>query len=139
MGRTREPVRLLAGGNPQIPKGEGRAPVVAYVAAMPGWKRSVGERLDRIVMEVAPGAACAVKWNQPIYGAGDGTWFFSFRCFTRYVKLTFFNGDALDPPPPIDSPQDTIRYARVEEGEMPDEAQVRLWLAQAAALPGMKL
>ncbi|MEM8824724.1 MAG: DUF1801 domain-containing protein [Pseudomonadota bacterium] len=132
-------VRLLSGGNPQIAKGEGRAPVEAYIAAMPGWKRPIGEVLDRLALQAAPDVRCAVKWNQPLYGMDGKTWFFSFRCFTRYVKLTFFNGDALDPRPPIDSPQDTIRYARVEEGDMPDEPQVLRWLKQAARVPGMKL
>ena len=131
--------KLLSGGNPQIPKADGRGPVEAYIAGIPDWKRPIGAALDRIVMKVAPDAACAVKWNQPFYGAGDGTWFFSFRCFTAYVKLCFFNGDALDPLPPIDSPQDTIRYARVEKGDMPDAVQVRAWLEQAVKAPGMKL
>src|SRR3954466_4612115 len=91
--------RLLSGGNPQIPKGEGDGPVQAYIAAMPGWKRAIGERLDALVVRTVPEAHKAVKWNQPFYGIDDG-WFFAFRCYTRYVQLQFFRGASLDPVPP---------------------------------------
>src|SRR6187402_1300181 len=94
-----EPV-LLSGGNPQIPKGEGDAPVADYIAAMPGWKRDIGERLDQLVVRAVPKVSKAVKWNQPFYGNGDGTWFVSYRCFTKYVQVAFFQGASLDPVPP---------------------------------------
>jgi hypothetical protein len=131
---------LLAGGNPQIPKGEGDGPVQDYIAAMPEWKREVGERLDAIVVAAVPGARKAVKWNNPLYGAAGGEgWFFSFRCFTGYVKLSFFNGAALDPPPPEASKVEGVRYLKVFEEDGLDEARLAEWLRQAAGLPGAEL
>jgi hypothetical protein len=59
---------LLAGGNPQIAKADGDAPVQAYIAAMPGWKRDVGRRLDALIVRTVPGVRKAVKWNSPLYG-----------------------------------------------------------------------
>lgn len=132
-----EPV-LLAGGNPQIAKGEGEAPVRAYLDAMPGWKRDVGCRLDALVARVVPGVSKAVKWNTPLYGVGDGTWFLGFHCFTRYVKVTFFRGAALDPVPPGASKQPDVRYYDVHEGAL-DEILFARWVAQASRLPGEKL
>jgi hypothetical protein len=138
-GKPHSAPALLSGGNPQIPKGDGDAPVRAYIAAMPGWKRAVGERLDALVEAAVPGVSKAVKWNNPLYGAGDGTWFFSFRCFTRYIKLAFFRGEALDPPPPVTSRQAEVRYFHIAEDDELDEAQLLAWLERAASLPGERL
>lgn len=128
-----EPV-LLAGGNPQIPKADGDAPVQAYIAAMPGWKREVGARLDALVMRCVPGARKAVKWNSPFYGIPGQGWFLSFHVFTRYVKVTFFHGTSLHPPPAGGTGKDA-RWIDVPEGDL-DEAQMEAWVRQAAALPG---
>ena len=132
--------RLLSGGNPQIPKGYGEAPVQAYISAMPGWKRAVGERLDALVVQALPDVRKAVKWNSPFYGApGEETWFLSFHCFDRYVKVAFFKGAELDPPPPETSKQQTVRYLHVKEDGILDEAQFSDWVRQASAIPGEKL
>jgi hypothetical protein len=125
---------LLSGGNPQIPKGEGDAPVQAYIAAMPGWKRDVGRRLDALIERIVPGVEKAVKWNSPFYGV-EG-WFLSFHCFNRYVKVTFFKGAALDPLPPGESKQKDVRYLDIHEDEEVDEASLTSWIRQASALPG---
>ena len=129
--------KLLSGGNPQIPKGEGDAPVQAYIAAMPGWKRAVGEQVDALIARTVPGVRKAVKWNSPFYGVEGQGWFLSFHVFTRYVKLTFFRGAALDPPPPGCTPKSgESRWLDVHEGEALDEAQLADWVRQAAAIPG---
>lgn len=128
-------VKLLSGGNPQIAKGEGDAPVQAYIAAMPGWKRDVGKRLDAIIERTVPGVRKAVKWNSPFYGAGDQGWFLAFHVFTNYVKVTFFRGTSLRPVPAGESKHKEVRYADIREGEL-DEAQMAKWVKQAAALPG---
>lgn len=131
--------KLLSGGNPQIPKGEGDAPVRAYIAAMPGWKRGVGGRIDAIVERIVPGVRKAVKWNSPFYGAPDGGgWFLSFHVFARYVKVTFFRGTSLDPMPPGTSRQPEVRYLDIHEGEL-DEIQFAEWVKQASKLPGEKM
>ena len=131
--------KLLSGGNPQIPKGEGDAPVQAYVAAMPGWKRAVGRRLDAVIAKAVPGARKAVKWNSPFYGAPDGEgWFLSFHVFTRYVKVTFFRGTSLDPVPAGKSKHPEVRYLDIYEDQL-DEAQFEKWVKQAATLPGEKM
>ena len=128
--------KLLSGGNPQVPKGEGDAPVQAYIAAMPGWKREVGERIDALVERAVPKVRKAVKWNSPFYGVEGQGWFLSFHCFTRYVKLTFFNGAELSPPPPGKSKHKDVRYLDIREDEPIDEAQLTDWLKQAAKRPG---
>jgi hypothetical protein len=135
----KEAVVLLSGGNPQIAKGEGDAPVQAYIAAMPEWKRAIGRRLDALIVRAVPGVRKAVKWNSPFYGSpsGDG-WFVSFHVFTHYVKVTFFRGTSLQPVPPGASKHGEVRYADVREGEL-DEAQMTSWIEQAAALPGERL
>jgi len=130
-----EPV-LLSGGNPQIAKADGDAPVQAYIAAMPGWKRDVGERLDALITRTLPGVRKAVKWNSPFYGVEGQGWFLSFHVFTRYVKVTFFRGRALRPVPPSASKHDEVRYLDIREGDDLDEAQLGDWVRQAAALPG---
>ncbi|MEE2056652.1 DUF1801 domain-containing protein [Rhodococcus artemisiae] len=131
--------KLLSGGNPQIPKGEGNGPVAAYIAAMPEWKRDLGERLDALIVSAVPDVHKAVKWNQPFYGLeGDG-WFLSFRCFTKYVQVQFFRGTSLDPVPPKASKHDEVRYLDIYEDDEPDEDRLRSWVEQAARLPGEKM
>lgn len=132
-----EPV-LLSGGNPQIAKGYGNEPVQAYIAAMPGWKKDVGVRLDALIEQTVPGVQKAVKWNTPFYGIEEGSWFLGFHCFTKYIKITFFRGTSLDPVPPGKSKQPDVRYLDLREGEL-DENQFTDWVAQASKLPGEKL
>jgi hypothetical protein len=130
---------LLAGGNPQIAKAEGDAPVQAYIAAMPGWKRDVGRQLDALITRTLPGVRKAVKWNSPFYGAGGVQgqgWFLNFHCFTKYVKIAFFRGRSLRPTPPGASRQKEVRYLDIHEKDRLDEAQLASWIRQAAALPG---
>jgi hypothetical protein len=131
--------RLLAGGNPQIPKGEGDAPVQAYIAAMPGWKRAVGERLDALIGAAVPGVRKAVKWNSPLYAAGDDGWFLSLHCFTGYIKVAFFRGTALQPVPPEPSKSQDTRYLHIREAVPLDEAQFSAWVRQASRLPGERM
>lgn len=126
---------LLSGGNPQIAKADGDAPVKAYIAAMPGWKREIGKRLDALVVECVPGVRKAVKWNSPFYGVEGQGWFLSFHVFTRYVKVTFFKGAALKPLPPGVSKHKDVRYLDIREDGF-DEAEVAAWVKQAAVLPG---
>ena len=133
--RKARPARLLAGGNPQIAKADGNAPVRAYIAAMPGWKRAVGRRLDALIVRTVPGVRKAVKWNSPFYGIEDRGWFLSFHVFTRYVKVTFFRGTSLRPVPPGASKHEEVRYLDIHEGDA-FEAQMAKWVGQAAALPG---
>ncbi len=127
---------LLAGGNPQIAKADGDAPVQAYIAAMPGWKRDVGERLDALVVRTVPDVRKAVRWNSPFYGIEGQGWFLSFHCFTRYVKVTFFRGTSLRPPPPGESKTPDTRYLDVHEDDQLDEELVASWIRQASELPG---
>jgi hypothetical protein len=128
--------KLLSGGNPQIPKGDGDAPVQAYIAAMPGWKRDIGERVDALVMRTVPDARKAVKWNSPFYGLAGNGWFLSLHCYAKYVRLAFFRGVALQPPPPGPSKLPNVRYFDIREDDDLDEARLADWLAQAACLPG---
>jgi hypothetical protein len=135
MATSDEP-RLLSGGNPQIPKGDGDAPVQAYLAAMPGWKGAVGRQLDDVIERTVPGVAKAVRWNSPWYGVEDRGWFLSYHCLTRYVKVTFIRGVDLEPVPPESSKDEHARYLHVFEGDDLDEQQFASWVAQAAELPG---
>lgn len=135
-GRAGASATLLSGGNPQIPKGEGDAPVQAYISAMPGWKQEVGRRIDELVARNVPSAQKAVKWNSPFYGTADHGWFLSFHCFTKYVKVTFFNGSLLSPLPPGESKHGEVRYLDVHENEQIDETQFARWLKQASEMPG---
>ena len=131
---------LLSGGNPQIPKGQGEAPVQAYIAAMPGWKRAVGRRLDAIITKALPDVRKAVKWNSPFYGAADREgWFLSFHVFTRYVKVTFFQGASLKPAPAVTSKYEAVRYFHIHEDDAIDEALFADWVKQASRLPGEKM
>ena len=127
---------LLAGGNPQIAKADGDAPVQAYIAAMPGWKREIGRRLDALVARAVPGVRKAVKWNSPFYGIEGQGWFLSFHCYTRYVKVTFFNGASLRPLPPGDSRHKDVRHLDITEHDQLDEELVASWIRQASELPG---
>jgi len=133
-----EPKRL-SGGNPQIPKGDGDAPVQAYIAAMPGWKGPVGRKLDALIADAVPGVRKAVKWNSPFYGMEEKTWFLSFHVFDRYVKVAFFRGADLNPLPPVGSKQKDVRYFHVHEDEPIDEAQFSDWVKQASQLPGERM
>jgi len=127
---------LLAGGNPQIAKADGDAPVQAYIAAMPGWKRDVARRLDALIVRTVPGVSKAVKWNSPFYGVDGQGWFLSFHTFTNYVKVTFFRGTSLHPIPPGESKHKEVRYVDIRQHDQIDEAQMATWIRQAAALPG---
>ena len=129
-------VTLLSGGNPQIPKGDGDAPVQAYIAAMPDWKREAGEKLDTLIENTVPGVRKAVKWNSPFYGVEGQGWFLSFHVFTRYIKVTFFRGAQLKPLPPVGSKDPNTRYVHLTEDEVVDEKQLADWIGQAAAIPG---
>ena len=130
---------LLAGGNPQIAKGYGDAPVQAYIAAMPGWKRDVGRRLDALIVRTVPGVRKAVKWNSPFYGVDGGEgWFLSCHCFTNYVKVTFFRGTSLRPVPPGESKHPEVRYLDIYEDQL-DEAQFADWVKQASQLPSERM
>jgi hypothetical protein len=131
--------KLLSGGNPQIAKGEGDAPVQNYIAAMPGWKRDVGRRLDALIVRTVPGVRKAVKWNSPFYGMEGQGWFLSFHCYTRYVKVAFFRGGSLRPMPPGESKQEDVRYLDVHEDGEWREAQMTSWIQQASELPGWLL
>jgi hypothetical protein len=131
-----KPKAVLSGGNPRIAKSDGDAPVQAYIAAMPGWKRDVGKRLDALVARAVPKVSKAVKWNSPLYGTPGMGWFLGLHVYTRYVKVAFFNGAALRPPPPGASATRHTRYLDIREGDVIDEAQLVKWVKQAAALPG---
>lgn len=140
MKQTDQPAqpRLLSGGNPQIPKGYGNEPVQAYINAMPGWKRAIGQRIDTLVEEAVPNVAKAVKWNSPFYGnEGDG-WFLSLHCYAKYIKVAFFKGALLDPPPPEPSKSGQVRYFHIYESQF-DESQFSDWIRQASALPGERM
>ena len=130
---------LLSGGNPQIPKAYGDAPVQAYIAAMPGWKSALGRRLDEIIVSTVPAVKKAVKWNTPLYGMEDKGWFLGFHCFTKYVKVTFFRGQSLQPVPPGASKTPDTRYLDIREDEPLDEAQFAEWVRQASLLPGERM
>ncbi|TQI73134.1 hypothetical protein FHT98_0860 [Bosea sp. AK1] len=131
--------RLLSGGNPQIPKGAGDAPVQAYIAAMPGWKSAIGRRIDDLIVKAVPDVQKAVKWNSPLYGRGNSEWFLGIHCFTRYVKVSFFKGASLDPVPPGPSKQKEVRYLDIHENDAFDEAQFSDWVRQASRIPGERM
>jgi hypothetical protein len=134
-----KPVTLLSGGNPQIAEGYGDAPVQAYIAAMPGWKRDVGRRLDALIVGAVPDVHKAVKWNSPFYGIEGQGWFLGIHCFTEYVKVAFFRGTSLRPLPPGASKQKGVRYLDVHEDDQLDEAQFADWVKQASQLPGERM
>ena len=128
---------LLSGGNPQIAKADGDAPVQAYIAAMPGWKSEVGRRLDELIVSAVPEVRKAVRWNSPWYGIEGQGWFVSFHVFTRYIKVTFLNGAVLQPPPPGTGKDQDARWVDIYEGQL-DPEQLTDWLRQAAAIPGWR-
>ena len=130
---------LLAGGNPQIAKADGDAPVQAYIAAMPGWKRDVGRRLDALIVRTVPGVRKAVKWNSPLYGVEGQGWFLGIHCFTNYVKVAFFRGTSLRPLPPGESKSKDTRYLDIRKDDQFDEAQLAAWVKQASQLPGKRM
>jgi hypothetical protein len=130
---------LLAGGNPQIAKADGDAPVQAYIAAMPGWKRDVGCRLDALIERTVPGVRKAVKWNSPFYGVDGQGWFLSYHCFTKYIKVAFLRGTSLRPVPPGESEHRDVRYLDIHEHDQLDEAQLAAWVKQASQLPGERM
>jgi hypothetical protein len=132
-------VKLLSGGNPQIAKAYGDAPVQAYIAAMPGWKQGVGRRLDEIIVRAVPNVYKAVKWNTPFYGIEGEGWFLGFHCITKYIKVAFFRGTSLRPVPPVESKLKEVRYFHIHEGDQIDEAQFAAWVRQASQLPGERM
>lgn len=136
--KAAEPV-LLSGGNPQIAKADGDAPVQAFIAAMPGWKREVGRRLDELIVRTVPNVRKAVRWNTPFYGIEGQGWFLGFHCIAKYVKVAFFRGASLNPPPPVESKQDEVRYHHIHENDVIDEELVASWVRQASELPGERL
>ena len=138
-GRKAAKPALLAGGNPQIAKGDGDAPVQAYIAAMPGWKQHAGRRLDALIMRTVPGVRKAVKWNSPLYGVEGQGWFLGVHCFTNCVKVAFFRGASLRPVPPGPSKSKDTRYLDIHEDDQFDEAQLADWVKQASELPGEKM
>ena len=127
---------LLSGGNPQIAKADGDAPVQAYISAMPGWKSDVGRRLDDLIARTVPEARKAVRWNSPFYGIEGQGWFISYHCFAKYIKVTFFRGASLRPIPPVASKQDDVRYFHIHENDRIDDELVTGWIRQASELPG---
>jgi hypothetical protein len=131
--------KLLSGGNPQMAKAYGAAPVRAWIAAVPGWKRVVAQRVDTLVSRAVPGLQKAVKWNSPFYGHDSGNWFLSMHCFDKYVKVAFFRGASLRPMPPGASKQQHVRYLDIREDDVIDAAQLTSWVKQASELPGEKM
>ncbi|MCE8019910.1 DUF1801 domain-containing protein [Halomonas sp. MCCC 1A11036] len=131
--------KLLSGGNPQIPKADGDAPVQAYIDAMPEWKQDVGRRLDALIVRAAPNVRKAVRWNSPFYGIEGQGWFLTFHCFTKYIKVAFLNGASLEPPPPIESKDPNTRYLHIHQDDQIDEDQLAEWIRQASNLPGERM
>jgi hypothetical protein len=138
-GDARTSVKLLSGGNPQIPKGDGEGPVQAYLHALPGWKRDLGWALDGLIVRVVPQVRKAIRWNSPFYGIEGQGWFLSFHCFERYIKVSFLRGAALSPPPPVVSKLAAVRYVHLTEQGLGDQAQLESWILQAASRPGEML
>ncbi len=137
LAKNENGVTMLAGGNPQIPKGDGDAPVRQYIANMPGWKRALGERLDALIVKAVPGVRKAVRWNSPFYGVEGKGWFLSFHVLTKYVKVTFFNGIALKPMPPgATEKSGEARWLDIYENDDFDAKRFIDWVKQASKLPG---
>ena len=136
--RAKKP-KLLSGGNPQIAKAEGQAPIDAYIAAMPGWKSETGRKLDALITRTVPNVHKAVKWNSPFYGVTGQGWFLSFHCFAKYIKVAFFKGASLSPIPPGKSKQKEVRYLDIHEDDKLDEAQFASWTKQASQFPGVNM
>lgn len=136
MAAKKKKPKLLSGGNPQIPKADGDAPVQDYIAAMPGWKRAAGRNLDALVVRTAPGVRKAVRWNSPFYGMAGQGWFLSYHCFTKYIKVTFLRGSTLRPLPPVASKDPNARYFHIHEDDDLDETPLASWIKQASEQPG---
>jgi hypothetical protein len=134
-----KPVKLLSGGNPQMAKADGDAPVQVYIAAMPGWKGDIGRRLDEIIERTVPNVCKKVRWNTPFYGIEDDGWFLAFHCVTKYIKVAFFRGTSLQPVPPEESKQKEVRYLHIYEDGPFDESQFVDWVKQASQLPGERM
>ena len=128
--------KLLSGGNPQIAKADGDAPVQTFIAAMPGWKRGVGRRLDALIVRAVPSVRKAVRWNTPFYGIEGQGWFLAFHCIAKYIKVAFFRGTSLRPVPPVESKKTGVRYFHISEDDQLDEEIVASWIKQASELPG---
>lgn len=135
--KTTKP-KLLSGGNPQIPKGDGEAPVQAYLEAMPGWKSDAGRQLDALIVRTVPNLKKAVRWNSPFYGTEELGWFLNMHCLTKYIKVAFFNGASLDPLPPVESKTEGTRYFHIFEDDELDEELLVSWIRQASETPGWK-
>ncbi|MBZ0113138.1 MAG: DUF1801 domain-containing protein [Thermoanaerobaculia bacterium] len=138
LGSRKQPI-LLSGGNPQIAKADGDAPVQEYIAAMPVWKGEVGRQLDALIVSTVPAVRKAVRWNTPFYGVEGNGWFLGFHCYTKYIKVTFLNGGSLKPLPPVASKHPRARYLHLHEGEPVGEKLLADWIEQAAGLPGEDL
>ena len=136
--QSREPV-LLSGDNPQVAKGDGDAPVQDYIAAIPGWKQAIARRVDALIVRAFPEVRKAVKWNSPFYGFDNKTWFLSYHCFAKYLKVTFFRGTSLKPVPPGASKHAEVRYFDIHEDDDVDDGRLERWVKQASKLPGEKL
>jgi hypothetical protein len=134
--KSPKPVKLLTGGNPQIAKGDGDAPVQAFISAMPGWKSAIGKRLDALIVRYLPNVQKAVRWNSPFYGIEGQGWLVSFHVLSRCVRVNFFCGASLEPAPPGSGKDPNARWLNINEGDDFDEAQMAVWLRQAAKLPG---
>jgi hypothetical protein len=137
--KSAEKPKLLSGGNPQIAKSYGEAPIEVYIAAMPDWKSDVGRRLDALITHTVPGVHKAVKWNSPLYGIEGQGWFLGIHCFTKYIKVAFFRGASLRPVPAGESKQKEVRYLNIHEGDQLNEAQFARWVKQASQLPGVRM
>jgi hypothetical protein len=137
--RAKKPVKLLSGGNPQIAKGDGDVPVQDFIAAMPGWKSDAGRRLDTLIARTVPNVRKAVRWNSPFYGVEGRGWFLSYHCFDRYIKVGFFRGTSLRPPPPVASKDPNTRYVHIGEHDALDGKVLASWIKQASKLPGERL
>ncbi|MCC5947320.1 MAG: DUF1801 domain-containing protein [Nitriliruptoraceae bacterium] len=135
---TSDGPKLLSGGNPQIPKGDGDAPVQAYIAAMPGWKSAAGQQLDELIARTVPDVERFMRWNSPFYGRPGQGWFISYHCFTRYIKVTFFDGVDLEPMPPVGSKDPTARFVHLHEDDEVATDQLADWIRQASQLPGWR-
>lgn len=133
---SRPEPKLLAGGNPQIPKGDGDAPVQAYLSALPGWKQGIGRQLDEIISATVPSVLKGVRWNSPFYGVEGQGWFLNFHAFNTYMKVAFFNGASLDPLPPGESKDENVRYLSISEDAGLDAEQFTDWVRQSSKLPG---
>ena len=131
--------RLLSGGNPQLAKGDGDAVVQQWIAAMPGWKQDIGRELDQLIVAAVPDVRKAIRWNTPFYGRPNDGWFLAFHCLTKYIKVSFFQGVALNPVPPVSSKQPSVRYVHLSETEAIDWQQIGDWALQASRLPGERL